>query len=118
MLVFEDPQSPVVWLAMGAPREWLADAQRIDVDGAPTSWGRIGFSIDSHVGQGEVKANVRLPATPFAAVVKLRLRAPEGKRLQSVTVNGQAWKSFDATEESVTLPAKLSGKVSVVANYR
>lgn len=118
MLVFEDPQSPVVWLAKGAPREWLADGQRMNVNGAPTSWGRIGFTIDSHLGQGEVKADVRLPAAPFAASVKLRLRAPEGKRMHTVTVNGQSWKAFDATEESVTLPSKMSGKVSIVASYR
>jgi hypothetical protein len=118
MLVFEDPQSPVVWLAMGAPRAWLEDGQRVSVDGAPTSFGRIGFTIDSQIGAGTVKAAVRLPAAPFAATVKLRLRAPEGKRLQSVTVNGKEWKQFDSEEESVTLPAKLAGTVNVAATYR
>jgi hypothetical protein len=96
----------------------MQDGKRVIVDGAPTRWGRVGFTIDSHVGKGEVKADVRLPATPFAASVKLRLRAPEGKRLQSVTVNGQKWTAFDAAEESVTLPAKMAGRVSIAASYR
>lgn len=118
MLVFEDPQAPVVWLAKGAPREWMDDGQRMNVDGAPTRWGRIGFTITSHMVNGEVRADVRLPVTPFAASVKLRLRAPEGKRLQAVAVNGKEWTAFDATEESVTLPVKMAGKVSIVASYR
>ena len=118
MLVFEDPQSPVVWLAKGAPREWLDDGKRIDVTGAPTSWGRIGFTIDSRVGSGNVKADVRLPAAPYRAAVKLRLRAPEGKRLQSVMVNGRAWTGFNAAEETVTLPVNMTGNVAIAAKYQ
>jgi hypothetical protein len=96
----------------------LDDGKQIDVSSASKSWGRIGFTIDSHVSSGRLKAGVLLPAAPFPASVKLRLRAPDGKRLQSVTLNGRAWTAFDAAEESVTLPTKMSGKVAIAANYQ
>jgi hypothetical protein len=38
MLVFEDPQSDILWLAKATPRDWLADGQRIKVSNAPTRW--------------------------------------------------------------------------------
>ena len=88
LLVFEDPQSETVWLGKGAPRDWLEDGKVIRVDDAPTRWGRMGFTISSRIRTGTVAADVKLPAR-FGAVVNLRLRAPGGQRMKSVTVNGR-----------------------------
>jgi hypothetical protein len=65
-----------------------------------------------------VETQLDLPAAPFAAPIKLRLRVPEGHEIRSVTMNGRPWTQFDAQQETVTLPAKLSGKVSLTVSYR
>jgi hypothetical protein len=116
LLVFEDPQSEVLWLAKAAPRAWLEDAKRINVSAAPTRWGKIGFSIESHVASGEITAQLHLPAG-LKATTRLRLRAPQSKRLTAVTLNGKSWSQFDAQSEIITVPPGTGGEVRIVARY-
>ncbi len=116
VLVFEDPQSETLWLGKAIPRKWLEDGKNTSVSGAPTRWGRIGYSIESHVKEGSIVAKVELP-TSFPAVTKLRLRAPEAAKIKSVTLNGKSWTQFDADEETITIPAGTSGTVNLIAKY-
>lgn len=116
LLVFEDPQSEVLWLAKAAPRAWLEDAKRINVSAAPTRWGKIGFSIESHLASGEITAQLHLPAG-LKATTRLRLRAPQSKRLTGVTLNGKSWSQFDAQSEIITVPPGTGGEVRIVARY-
>ena len=117
MLAFEDPHSETLWLAKGAPREWLSDGRTIDASFIPTRWGRVGFSITSHLNEQQIDAALHLPTEPFRARVKLRLRVPEGHQLVGVTLNGQSFADFNNAEQSITLPANLSGQIAVVARY-
>jgi hypothetical protein len=117
MLAFEDPQSETLWLAKGTPRSWLEENKTISVRNAPTRWGRISFSMTSKLSEHKVIAEIQLPAA-FAAAVKLRLRLPEGHRIQSVIVNGKPWTRFDPQEETITLPPGLTGKIAVGADCR
>jgi hypothetical protein len=112
MLAFEDPQSDTLWLAKGTPRSWLEEGKKISVTGAPTRWGRVSFTVTSHLSQGKVEGQIVLPAS-FAGTVKLRLRLPEGRRIQSATVNGRPTARFDPEEETVTLPPGLTGRIPV-----
>jgi hypothetical protein len=116
LLVFEDPQSETVWLGKAIPRKWLEDGKHTSVADAPTRWGRIGYSIDSHVKEGSIVASVDLPAS-FPAVTKLRLRAPQDAKIKSVTLNGKSWTQFDAASETITIPAGTAGTVHLVAKY-
>ena len=90
MLLFEEPESDVLWLAKGTPRAWLEDGQTIAVSNAPTRWGRVSFSLRSHLGNGKIDATLDLPARPPEALVKLRLRVPAGHRIRSAQMNGKA----------------------------
>jgi hypothetical protein len=117
MLVFEEPESDVLWLAKGTPRAWLEDGQTIAVSNAPTRWGRVSFSLRSHLGDGKIGAMLDLPARPPEALVKLRLRVPAGHRIRSVQVNGKPWDQFDAPEETVTLPSQTQRRVDLTLNY-
>jgi len=117
MLAFEDPHSEILWLTKATPREWLADGQVISADNVPTRWGRINFAITSHVAAKRIEAVISLPTTPFVAAVTLRLRVPSGHRLTGVVLNGEVWKNFDPELETVNLPPRLSGRVTVVASY-
>ena len=119
MLVFEDPASPVIWLAKGTPRDWLEDGQTIAVRNAPTASGRVSFSVRSRIRSGRIEAAVNLPSTPSTsnARIKLRLRVPERQRIRSVQLNGKQWTDFDASEETVTLPAKAKGSLELNVSY-
>ena len=116
LLVFEDPQSETVWLGKGVPREWLQDGKKTSVSDAPTRWGRLGFTISSHIGSGEMGARLNLPSN-FTATTKLRLRAPNNAMLKSVILNGKPWSNFDSANETITIPAGIGPSVSVVAKY-
>ncbi len=117
MLVFEEPGSDTLWLAKGTPRAWLEDGQTIAVSRAPTPWGRLSFSLHSHLQAGRVEAAVEMPSAPPAGQVKLRLRVPEGHRIRSVTANGKAWDQFDAEAETVTVPRGAKGRVVLTVSY-
>jgi hypothetical protein len=116
LLVFEDPQSETLWLGKAVPRKWLEDGKTTAVSDAPTRWGRVGYSIVSHLKEGTISAKVELPPS-FPAVTNLRLRAPGDAKLKSVTLNGKAWTQFNVADETITIPAGMSGTVNLVAKY-
>ena len=117
LLVFEDPQSETLWLGKGLPRDWLQDGKTTSVSGAPTRWGKVGFTVVSHLQNDSIAVKLALPPTHFAARTVIRLRAPEGRRMKSVTVNSKPWKEFDPKEETITIPAGYSEVVDVSASY-
>jgi hypothetical protein len=116
MLVFEDPLSETLWLDKATPRQWLDDGLTISVSDAPTRWGRIGFSVTSHLAQHNVTAIVHLRKT-FPATAKLRVRTPGQLPLKYVTLNGKPWKQFSAEEETITIPPNSEGEIKIVAEY-
>jgi hypothetical protein len=68
-------------LAFSTPRGWLGDGKEIDVRGAPTSFGRVTFSLVRH--GSVVEGQFVLPAHAHA---RLRLRLPAGERLLRVLI--------------------------------
>lgn len=117
LLLFEDPQTDTLWLGKALPRAWLEDGKTTRVTGASTRWGRLGFSIVSHLKSGVIDARIDYPHDGIAAETRLRLRAPDGAVLKSVTVDGKPWTRFDAAQETVTIPAGTAGTIMVVAHY-
>ena len=68
-------------LAFSTPRAWLADGKEIDVRAAPTSFGKVTYSL---VRTGTtIEGRLVLPAGAHA---RLRLRLPAGQRLLRVVV--------------------------------
>ncbi|MBM4023912.1 MAG: hypothetical protein FJ280_00675 [Planctomycetes bacterium] len=117
MLVFEDCESDVVWLAKGTPREWLEHGKTISASGAPTRFGPVSFKLVSRLRDNRIDADLTLPET-FTATVKLRCRVPGGKRIRAVTLNGRPLRQFDAVEETITLPANSSGRQLITIHLR
>jgi len=66
-------------LAFSTPRAWLADGQSIDVRDAPTSFGKVSFSLER--AGSTIDARLVLPAH---AHVRLRFRLPPGERVTRV----------------------------------
>ena len=117
LLVFEDPESETLWLGKAVPRAWLEDGKRIAVTGATTRWGRIDYAIDANVRRRSIATSIVFPDDGITAETRLRLRAPDEMRMKSVTVNGKRWTQFDAANEVVVIPARMGGRVNVVARY-
>jgi hypothetical protein len=101
LLVMEDGQN--LWLARATPRAWLEQGKRISVKDAPTHFGTVNYEIVSDVDNGKITATVKLPSRGSTKEVLLRLRHPQSAPIQSVSVNGAAWKDFDKAKEFVSL---------------
>jgi len=76
----------------------------------------VSYRIVSHPHEGYITASIEPPIrTPPTALV-LRLRHPDGKTIQAVTVNGKRHSRFDPAKECITIkPTK--GPVEVRAEY-
>jgi hypothetical protein len=116
MLVFEEPDDAVVWLARATPREWLVQGKRIAVTDAPTRFGKISYELRSDVQHDKIAAAIRTPAER-TATIKLRCRTPSGKKIRAVTINGEKWTGFSAEQEVVTIPPRFKGEISLEISY-
>lgn len=118
LLVFEDPEAEVLWLGKGMPRAWLENEKVTIIDDIATRWGRISFATDSdRKKEQRIAARIVFPAGGIAAETRLRLRSHDQAPIRSVTVNGKAWRQFDAASETITLPAGLGGELLINARY-
>jgi muconolactone delta-isomerase len=105
-------------LAYSTPRAWLAQGKQIKVADAPTLFGKIGYVIDSDIQNGRINIAVSLPAQIDAAEeVSIRLRVPDKKKIQSVSINGAKHKKFDAGKETIDLTGKR-GSLNVLVRYQ
>jgi hypothetical protein len=116
MLVFEEPDSAVVWLARATPRAWLEQGKKIAVTAAPTRFGNFSYELRSNVQRGKVTALIQSP-NDSAATIKLRCRTPGEKKMRAVTINGEKWTDFSAEQEVVVIPPRFRGEIAVEISY-
>lgn len=102
MLVFEEPVAELLRLAPGIPRDWLTDGRRVRVDDAPTRWGRVSYSIESHLDRGEIE--LALDAPP-GVQIEVALRLPGGCRVLSAS-----GADVSADGEAVLIPPGSHGR--------
>jgi hypothetical protein len=114
MLVMEE--GDLLWLARATPRAWLEQGKKIAVRSAPTHFGTVDCEIVSDVGNGRIRASVKMPSRVAPKDVWLRLRHPKAAPIRSVTVNDKAWQEFDPGKEIVRLGG-LKETVTVVVSY-
>jgi hypothetical protein len=116
MLIYEEPKDDVLWLAKATPRKWLSEGDKIAISGAPTRFGKVGFTLHSDIAHRKVSASIDLPPG-YYATTKLRLRVPGGLVMRSVVVNGAKWTNFSAEQETVVLPGGQGQSVKVEVSY-
>jgi len=117
MLVFEDPNSNTLWLAKATPRNWMEDGKTISVTNAPTRWGRISFTLRSHLAESRIDGTVILPPQKAPDIIKLRLRVPEGNQIHSVIIGSRNWGEFDVAQETVTLRGRSKQRIELAVQY-
>jgi hypothetical protein len=105
-----------LWLASFVTNNWMKNGMEVTITNAPTRFGDVSYSIKSHVSQGYIDAKIELSERSKPGEIVIRVRHPEGKRMQSVTVNGKSYKDFDAKREIVRLHGG-SGQYSVKVGY-
>ncbi len=103
-------EGEILWLAAGIPRRWLARGQKLELRDAPTYFGPVSYQIEAS--ETGLKARVELPTRDAYRTAWLVLRAPGGKRIRAVEVDGKPWEDFDAATERIRLPLK-AGPVEV-----
>ena len=71
-------------LAFSTPRAWLADGKDVSVTGAPTSFGKVSYSLSRRGSSIDIHA-----VLPAHAHARLRLRVPAGERVVSVSLGAR-----------------------------
>jgi hypothetical protein len=102
-------------LAFATPRDWLRPGRNIAVSDAPTSFGRVSYSLTAAA--GSVEASVDVPSSTWLRTLKLRLRLPPGKHLTQLFVDARPYRRFDAGTGTIDLTG-LTGSLSLDARYR
>ena len=121
LLVTEESTVPGVYsgdlhLLSATPRAWLSDGQVIRFEKLPTHFGPISLEVRSFAADSRIEAHLVPPDRHPPKVINLRLRHPEARPIQSVTVNGESWDGFDPDKECVVLPGSAQ-KYRIVVRY-
>jgi hypothetical protein len=98
-------------LAFATPRAWLEPGKRIVVRDAPTSFGRLSYSIVAE--RGRIRIHVDVPSRSQPRSLRLRLRLPRGDRIGSATLQGRSYGRFDPATEIIDLSGRR-GSLSLV----
>jgi hypothetical protein len=117
LLLNELAADGTLFLGQATPRAWLADGQRIRVEGAPTYYGPVNLRLESAAATGTITAQFEFQSDRRPNRVRLRLRHPDRAVLRSATVNGQTWMDFDAAREWIQIPDPVEQQYRVVAQY-
>jgi hypothetical protein len=116
----EDGQPDAIRLLFGAPRRWLADGKKIEVENAPTSFGRISIQAESKLSAGFV--DIRVTPPPRAAkMMVLRAPLPTGWKVDTVVVDSKAvpLKGGDCVDlTGTTTPVSVRFRVKAVTDAR
>jgi hypothetical protein len=115
MLVLEDSDEDRLHLAKGVPRSWVGSGNEIRIEGAPTRWGRVSFSLWAKPAANTVVAHVEIQGEKVPMEIHLKMRLPGPGSLKSATVNGQT-ASFGGTyNDTVMITTENRKRFDVVA---
>ena len=118
MLVLEDSDEDRLYFAKALPREWVASGKEIRIEGAPTRWGRVSFSMVSPPSSSSVKATVDLARAGSPKEIQVKMRVPKNKALQAVKVNGQVTAVGGIKKDTVIMLTDNRKRFDIVAEFR
>jgi hypothetical protein len=109
-----------LWLARATPQGWLEDGKTIRIERAKTLFGTVSMVIRSEVGKGRILARISLPKHKPPSEIWLRLRHPQGKQSQRVSINGKLVELERIVGSDIRIVPgikDISRPVEVVAEY-
>jgi hypothetical protein len=104
-------------LLQATPRKWLQDGKTIEIERAPTYYGRLSLKIESQAASNKILTQIDMPDRQRPKVLIVSLRHPMSKPIKSVTVNGQEWTDFDVQKEWVRIQNPDKTQYSIVTGY-
>jgi hypothetical protein len=102
-LMFVTERNGELWLAPFVTNNWLKDKMTVSIANAPTTFGPVGYTINSDVGNGLIQAYIDPPQRSKPKAIVIRLRHPDGKLIKKVFVDGESFKNFDTEKEIIRL---------------
>ncbi len=99
-------------LAFATPRGWLEAGKRIVVNGAPTSFGPVSYTLEAT--RTSVRARLQVPNRAPIGSLRLRLRLPRGTRVVQVLLDGRPYARFDPVSQTIDLTGR-TGTVTLTA---
>ena len=116
MLIHERDDGSLL-LCQATPRKWLADGKHIVVERAPTYFGPLSMSLESHAARNEIRVTVELPLRKQPTELLVRLRHPQVKPIKRVSVNGQIWRDFNTHSEWIRIPSPSARVYTIIARF-
>jgi hypothetical protein len=116
-MLIRELDNDTLLLLQATPRKWLQDGKTIEIERAPTYYGKLSMKIESRAASNKILAQVDMPDRRPPSELLVRLRHPMGKPIKSVTVNGRDWTDFDIQKEWVLIKNPDKSQYSIVANY-
>jgi hypothetical protein len=116
-LMFVHEQGDDLYLGQAIPRYWLAQNRPVGIERAASYFGPLSLRITPNADASEITVALVPPQRNAPKTIYLRLRHPQEWRMQSVTLNGVAYKRFDVGKEWVVLPGSLQGTQELVVRY-
>lgn len=117
MLVLEDSDQNVLYLAKGVPRAWLASGKPIGIENAPTRWGRVTLQLLAEPSARSIAGKILLAAPGKPSQVQLRLRLPLQYALSQVTVNGHNAELTGKRNDTVLISTGQQKQFDIRAQY-
>jgi hypothetical protein len=115
MLVFEDPDADRLYFGRALPRKWIASGKPIGIEQAPTRWGRVDYHLTRRV-ENQLVATIALAERGEAPKeIQVSFRLPEGKSLESLTVNGKVIAPGGRKKDAALFATQGERKFEVVA---
>ena len=116
-MLIRESDDHTLFLAQATPRKWLEDGKKIEVDNAPTYFGKVSFEIESRANSGHISAKATLGNQSGLKTLLVRLRHPEARQIRSVSVNGANWADVDKERELIRISMPKQHTYSIEANY-
>lgn len=117
MLMLEDSDEDVLYLAKGVPREWLGSGKPIRIEQAPTRWGRVSFDLAVKPETKSVVGRVELSGLDVPREVHFKLRLPVQMPLHSVAVNGKPALLGGVHKDTVIIATASEKSFEVVGQF-
>jgi hypothetical protein len=106
----DDGRPETLRLAFATPRQWLVEGCKIEVTAAPTAFGPVSYTIQSHIKRNEIEATLDLPLSTPARHTYLRVRVPDGVVIKAASVDRRA---LELDSEGTMDLSDLRGKVAI-----
>jgi len=117
MMVFEDSDEDRLYFAKGLPRDWVTSGKEIQIDQAPTRWGRVDFRMVASA-SNQITATVVLPEGRRAPKeIQVKFRLPTHNSLSTVSANNRRVDVGGNHKDTVSIPIGDEKHFEVVARF-